>query len=116
MPVGDAEKKWLEHDYKLKELMSITHKVAEKVDNLTTVATNQELLLERIANIDEKYRSSIDRVHKRMDELHSHSEDKQDYSNKRIDKVNDHISWVVKVVISKIIILGITGVIMFVNK
>lgn len=76
MPRDELETKIIEHDYKLGEIVQILGNLAIKVDKLAEVSSKQEVILERISNLDEKYRSSIDRLHTRIDELHGDSEAK----------------------------------------
>ena len=71
--MDNTEKKILEHDYALKSLSSsikdlvgVTKDNNGKLDDIVKSIGKQELILEKLANIEANSKSSINRVHNRI--------------------------------------------------
>ena len=88
----EVSKRVQEHEFTLRELKNLIGTMGNSVTTLTidvkTLSKSvgkQEIILEKMSSMDEKYNSSIDRLHKRVDEVVKENQGLRD----ELQKVNE---------------------------
>jgi len=130
-----VKEKLMEHDFainamvhSIQELSETTKDSNKKLGNIATSMGKQELILEKLTNLEGNTKSSIDRLHQRIDDMTEsvkvcrtkvedmeisnakHVENIK--SNKgRIDKIENSQTWVVRTIIGALIVGALTTII-----
>lgn len=131
MTQDDMVQKLLTHDSSLDKvadsidrLVATSNNTNGKLDDLVKSMGKQEVILEKISNMEDKYKGSTNRIHKRIDDIEElvktsikHRESRGcpvgretstqvSYLVKDIDALKDDKKWFTRVIIGKLIIMG----------
>lgn len=131
----DINRKLLEHEFALDKLTEAIEHVAEnskasnnKLERIAESIGKQELILEKISNMDEKYAGNIARLHKRMDEVEQEKKSrdetgcvamktekiKRESLEERVKKLEDSRTWLVRAILGKLIVIML-GALVFIG-
>jgi len=149
--VEAVKEKLIEHDYAIKQIATSMHDIAEnakesnsKLGVIAESMTKQEVILEKLANLETNSKESINRVHKRIDlvesEVKKYSErgeakgctalqllqERENTADieiganvksnqKRLDKLDSIVTWVSRTVIGTLI-TGTIGLLFYIVK
>jgi len=122
------KEKVIEHDYAINAMVKSIQELSEttkdsnvKLGDIARSMGKQELILEKLANLEGNTKDSMNRVHKRIDKAEQLSEDcrtkmeKVEISNtsqeaniksnqKRLDGIEDSQTWVVRTIIGAFVV------------
>ena len=122
------KEKVIEHDYAINAMVKSIQELSEttkdsnvKLGDIAKSMGKQELILEKLANLEGNTKDSMNRVHKRIDKAEQLSEDcrtkmeKVEISNtsqeaniksnqKRLDGIEDSQTWVVRTIIGAFVV------------
>ena len=119
------EKKVTEHEYAIDKLTIAVESLAvsskesnHKLSDIAKSMNKQEVILEKISNMEDKYKDTVARIHKRIDEVEASTDKevelimkpiKEDVTQLKADR-----TWLTRVVIGKVILL-VLGMLVYIK-
>ena len=112
-----------EHERTLDKLTNAVEHLAEsskstneRLKDIASSMSKQEVILEKIANMDERYKDSISRLHKRIDETErEHSRDLELFIKPLkddVEQLKSDRSWIVKIIIGAVV-TAVMGLVLY---
>ena len=138
--VEDIREKVIKHDFAIKEIAKSMHDLTDtskeankKLGQIANSMGKQELILEKLANLEVNSADSINRVHRRIDGIEADVKKYAEIGNgkgctalqlsqgnvksnqKRIDKIDSTVTWISRTIIGTLITSAI-GILFYIAK